>query len=54
MAFCYLPDNGRGPGGPQSDVQVVQATPTTQVIIYPPGSPPLELTAWQARETVRP
>jgi hypothetical protein len=48
MVDVYLPDNGRGPGGPLSDVQVVQATPTTRVISYPPGSPPLELAASQA------
>jgi hypothetical protein len=50
----YLPDNGRGPNGPLSDVQIAQATPTARIIIFPPGSPPPEFSAWQARKTVRP
>jgi hypothetical protein len=53
MVLCYLPDNGRGPGGVLDDLQVTEIAPNARIVVYPPGSPPPEFSAWQARKAVR-
>jgi hypothetical protein len=39
MVVCYLPDNGRGPGGVIHDVRVVELAPNVRVIHCPAELP---------------